>query len=192
MDHVFMKQPHTQASKEELYTLLKQVIEENTLSYNMNRISRAYEFACTAYNGMKRYSGDDYVTHPLNVAIILVELEADEEVVIAGMLCDVILKTSLSEDKIASNTSDKVKEILVQATQFNPTKQDDSMMEEVILLKLAERLHNMRTVEFMDEKTRIDKAKETLELFIPFSKRIGNDKMMSELSDLALRYVTGK
>jgi GTP pyrophosphokinase len=192
MEHVFMKQPNTHTSKEELYTFLTQVIEENKLSYNMNRIRKAYELACTVYHGMERYSGEEYVTHPLNVGIILAELEADEEVVIAGMLCDSILKTSLTEDKIASNTSDKVKKILVQAAHFNPSNQDVSMMEEVILLKLAERLHNMRTVEFMDEKIRIDKAKETIELFMPFCKRIGNEKMMSELSDLALKYVTRK
>ncbi|MFT4146043.1 MAG: HD domain-containing protein [Mobilitalea sp.] len=189
MNHVFMKQTDLHAKKEELYEILTQVIKEKKLGYSMDKIEKSYAFACEAYKGIKRYSGDEYITHPLNVAIILVEMETEVDVVIAGMLCDAMLKTGLSEAKIAYQTTDKVKEILIQAKQFDARNMDDIIMEEVVLLKLAERLHNMRTVEFMDEKERKEKAEETLKLFMPICNKIGNSKLKSELNDLALKYM---
>ncbi len=189
MKHVFMKQMDIHATKEELYEVLTQAIKEKRLGYSIDRIEKGYEFACETYKGIKRYSGDEYITHPLNVAIILVEMETEVDVVIAGMLCDAMLKTGLSEAKIADETTDKVKDILMQAKQFDARSIDDIMMEEVVLLKLAERLHNMRTVEFMDEKERKEKAEETLKLFIPICNKVGNSKLRSELNDLALKYM---
>lgn len=90
-------------------------------------------------------------------------MEVEEDIVIAGLLCDAMLKANLSEEKIVHQTTDKVKDILMQAKHFNSIDIDDIMMEEVVLLKLAERLHNMRTVEYMDEMERKEKAEESKE-----------------------------
>ncbi|WP_033168694.1 AraC family transcriptional regulator [Clostridium sp. KNHs205] len=189
MNHVFMKQTDIHATKEELYEILIQDIKERKLGYSFERIENGYVFACETYEGMKRYSGDEYITHPLNVAIILVEMEVEEDIVIAGLLCDAMLKDNLSEEKIVHQTTDKVKDILMQAKHFNSIDIDDIMMEEVVLLKLAERLHNMRTVEYMDEMERKEKAEETLKLFMPICNKIGDSKLKSELNDLALKYM---
>ncbi len=189
MNHVFMKQTDIHATKEELYEILTLVIKEKKLGYSFDRIEKGYAFACETYEGIKRYSGDEYITHPLNVAIILAEMETEVDLVIAGMLCDAMLKTNLSEEEIEYETTDKVKDILIQAKQFDARSIDDIMMEEVVLLKLAERLHNMRTVEFMNEKECKEKAEETLKLFMPICNKIGNSKLKLELNDLALKYM---
>ena len=188
MNHIFMKQPDIHATKEELFEILIQVMRENKLNYSLDKLERGYAFASETYKGMKRYSGDEYLTHPLNVAILLAEMEAEEEVVLAGMLCDAMLKTNITEEEIVYQTTKKVKDILMQSKEFD-VRNIENMMEEVVLLKLAERLHNMRTVEFMSEKKQKEKAEETLELFMTICNKVGNSKLKSELNDLALKYM---
>lgn len=102
MAHVFLKSTALHTSKEELFDLLLTTINENKLGYDQEKIKKAYELACTAHNGKKRYSGDDYVTHPINTAILLSELGASEEAVIAGLLHDIILeKTNVSLEEVS-------------------------------------------------------------------------------------------
>lgn len=165
MSHVFMKNTAVHATKEELYELLVTTINGNMLEYDQEKIKNAYEFACKAYNGKKRYSGDDYVTHPINVAILLSEMESSEEAVIASLLHDIIFeKTSISLEEVRNEFSEKIIKIITDVAEFNG---DENIIDEdVIMVKLADRLHNMRTIEFIDKTRWKEKAKETLDTFL--------------------------
>lgn len=188
MSHVFMKSTAVHATKEELYELLLETINKNRLEYDEEKIKRAYELACIAHEGKKRYSGDDYVTHPINVAILLSEMEASEEAVIAGLLHDIIFeKTSLSLEKVRDEFSERIMKIIKDVTEFEGEK--DIIDEEVIMIRLADRLHNMRTIEFLDEVRWREKAKETLDMFFPIAAKLNNEKIIAELNDLSVRYL---
>lgn len=186
MNHVFINSIDVHATKEELYKILMTTINDNMLKYNLKKIFKAYELACIAHKDKKRYSGDEYVTHPLNVAIILAELEASEEDVIAGLLHDIILeKSELSIDYIKEEFSYRVVEIIKGVTDFNENITD----EDVVLVKLADRLHNMRTIKFMDEIHWKEKTKETLDIFLPIAKKLNNEKILAELNDLSMKLI---
>ncbi|MGY0371984.1 HD domain-containing protein [Clostridium sp. JNZ J1-5] len=188
MDHVFMKSTAIHASKEELYKLLVIAINDNSLKYEQKKIRKAYELACIAHNGKKRYSGDDYVTHSINVAILLLELGASEEAIIAGLLHDVLQeKSNAWLEEIKKVFSDRIVTIIKNVTKF--TGDEAAIDEDVIMVKLAERLHNMRTIEFMDKGRWKEKAKETIDIFSPIAAKLNNEKVMAELNDLSLRYV---
>ncbi len=188
MSHVFMKNTAVHATKEELYRLLITTIDENTPEFDKEKIKKAYEFACRAHNGKKRYSNDDYVTHLINVAILLAEMEASEETVIAGLLHDIISeKANIPLEEVKKEFSDGVVNIIKGVTEFNGDS--DIIDEDVIMVKLAERLHNMRTIEFMDENCWKEKAKETLEIFLPIAVNLNNEKIMAELNDLSVKYI---
>lgn len=188
MDHIFIKNTAVHDTKEELYELLVTTINENMLEYDLEKIKKAYEFACMAHNGQKRYSGDEYVTHPINVAILLSEMEASEDAVIAGLLHDIILeKTNLPLEVVRKEFSNGIANIIKDATKFSGNI--DITDEDVIMVKLAERLHNMRTVEFMEESRWREKAKETIDIFSPIAAKLNNEKLIAELNDLSLKYI---
>lgn len=139
-------------------------------------------------NGRKRYSNDDYVTHPINVAILLSEMEASEDTVIAGLLHDIILaKANISLEEVGKMFSNRIANIIKGVTEFNGKR--DIIDEDVIMVKLSERLHNMRTIEFMDEGRWKEKAKETLEIFLPIAVKMNNEKLIAELNDLSVKYI---
>lgn len=188
MSHVFMKSTAVHATKEELYGLLVETINKNRLEYDEEKIKKAYELACIAHEGKKRYSGDDYVIHPINVAILLSEMEASEETVIAGLLHDIIFeKTTVSLEEVRNKFSERIMKIIKDATEFDG--HEDIMDEEVIMIRLADRLHNMRTIEFLDEIRWREKAKETLDIFSPIAAKLNNEKIIAELNDLSVRYL---
>ena len=189
MSHVFMNKMEQNAKKEELFEILKKEMGSAGRSADMDRLEQVYEFACRAYEGMNRYSGDEYITHPLNVAIILAGMEADSDVVCAGLLCDVLKKTEVSAGTLEAAVPAPVAEVVLAADGIDMSRIDGTEKEEAFMVKLAERLHNMRTVEFMDEKAKAVKARETMELFMPAARRSGNIKLAEELNDLALKYV---
>ena len=168
--------------------MLLKLIEDSNSDYNVSLIEKTYIFACEAYKGINRYSGDEYITHPINVAIILAFLEAPEDVIISGMMCDIFAKTSTAADVIEKEFSPGIKNLLVKLHKFDKLSLADIEDEEILTIKLAERLHNMRTVEFMDKGTQQIKAKETLEFFVPFAAKLGNVKLTEELNDLALKF----
>lgn len=188
MSHIFLEKAAIHASKEELFTALLKLIEESCSGFDVALIKKAYSFACEAYTGITRYSSDEYITHPLNVAIILTFLEAPEDVIISGMMCDIFTKTATSVDMIEREFSHDIMNILFKLHKFDKLSLADIEDEDVLTIKLAERLHNMRTVEFMDKSIQQIKAKETLEFFIPFAAKLGNAKLTEELNDLALKY----
>jgi GTP pyrophosphokinase len=188
MSHAFIKDTNVHATKEELYEILKITISKNMLEYDREKIKKAYELACKAHNGEKRYSGDDYVTHPINVAILLSEMESSGEAVIAGLLHDIVFEnSSISIEEVRSEFSERVVKILTDVAKLNVNQ--DMTDEDVIMVKLADRLHNMRTIEFMDETRWKEKAKETLDIFSPIAARLNNEKVIAELNDLSVKYI---
>lgn len=188
MSHVFMKNTGVHAEKEELYTLLITTINENMLDYDQEEIKKAFEFACRAHVGEKRYSGDDYITHPINVAIILTEMGASEDTIIAGLLHDIDFeKNSRYLDEVENGFSDRIVKIIKGVRKLNAN--GDVIDEEVVMVKLADRLHNMRTIEFIDEVRWKEKAKETLDIFAPMAAKLNNEKLLAEFNDLSMRYI---
>jgi len=186
MNHVFLESAKTGASKEELLDFLQEKMNENGIKIETERMNNVYQYACEAYKGIKRYSGEEYVTHLLHVAIVLTQLGAQKQVIFAGMFCDVAKKGVQSIQELEKKLPKEIYDI-VSKTQV--TGNDLSMAEdEVLLIKLAERLHNMRTMEFVDESMRREKSKETVELFMPLARKTKNIKLMDELNELSMEY----
>jgi (p)ppGpp synthase/HD superfamily hydrolase len=188
MSHIFLEKSDIHASKEELFAVLLKLIADSRSDYNVSLIEKTYVFACEAYKGIKRCSGDEYITHPINVAIILTFLEVPEDVIISGMMCDIFTKTIITADTIEREFSHDIKNLLLTLHKFDKLSLADIDDEDVLTIKLAERLHNMRTVEFMDKSVQQIKAKETLQFFVPFAAKLGNAKLTEELNDLALKF----
>ncbi len=184
MEHVFMEKAGLHMSKEELLAKVKTAVLENGISLEEGQIDAMYKKAVSAYEGMKRYSGEEYVTHPLHVALILACMEAEPDCILAGMMCDVLKKTDTDLEKLCLPTQVKT---LVLGTNREIEGSQEQTDKKVVLIKMAERLHNMRTIEFMDEESRRKKAVETLELFLPVAAKLGNEKLTAELNDLALK-----
>lgn len=187
MNHVFLESTKQNATKEELFEILQAKVAKNGIEIMPEELKKVYNCACKAYEGVKRYSGDEYVTHLLNVAIVLTELDAEPNVIMAGMFCDVAKKGVVPLETLKEELSLEVYDIISQVQAFDTDAADNS--EEAVLIKLAERLHNMRTIEFMQEEKQEIKAKETLELFMPLARRLGNKKLIDELNDISMKYL---
>lgn len=115
-------------------------------------------------------------------------MEASLEAIYAGLFCDVLQKTSVNVEWIRENLPDKTVKYIEKAYAAGKNL-DENLDDEVVLIKLAERLHNMRTLEFMEDSKRYIKAKETLEEILPIAQKTGMQKLVDELNDLALRYL---
>lgn len=186
MSHVFLESTKVGISKEELFVLLQHKLKEGRVDIDENLLSSTYQVACDAYAGVRRYSGEEYITHLLNISLVLSELGAEADVIMAGMFCDVSRKGVISLDSLSAHLPKKVYDIVVKAQK----KEADFTVidDEVALIKLAERLHNMRTIEFIDESKYYEKGKETIERFMPLARRVGNRKLIDELNDLSMKY----
>lgn len=179
-------------------------------SYNDNKedidlIKRAYDYAEKKHFGQKRISGDDYILHPLNVALILTEISMDAECMAAALLHDTIEDADATKEEIERLFGSEVALLVDGVTKINKINfQSDSeasaayqrkilvgLSEDVrvIIIKLADRLHNMRTLSVLSEEKQKKKAKETLEILTPVAHRLGIYKIKSELEDLSLRYL---
>lgn len=175
MNQIFLKSTEVGAGKEKLFELLKDTVAQNAIEMDDRILNDVYLVACKAYEGKRRYSGEEYVTHPLNVAILLAELGADRDTVLAGLFCDV---------KTKGNNINFEKEL--PANVWNIVKLLEEMKnDEAIVIKLAERLHNMRTIDYIDDSK---KAKETIDVYMPLARRINNQKLTDELNNLAYKY----
>jgi len=179
MSHIFLESTKQGMNKEELFEVLVEKVQENGIDFNFTEMEQIYQCADRAYAGIKRYSGEDYVTHPINVAILLADLGADIETIYAGMFCDVMKKGKMSLEQLKENLSKKVIGIIMEMEEID-SKQTGDGSEEVVLVKLAERLHNMRTMEFMKETEWKKKAEETIELFLPMARQIENQRLADE------------
>ena len=187
MEHIFLAQTDEHASKEQLIHVLRETIAHNGIESDDN-FDDIIKYADNAYRGVKRYSGDEYVTHTLNIAIILAQLETDINTIKAGLFCDITKKSAKSLSDLLRELPVKV-QLIVQEVSEADIYENDKLSESALLVKVAERLHNMRTIEFMDESKRSIKAKETVDIFMPIARRLGNNKIISELNDLSLKYI---
>lgn len=188
MSHIFYDIPEEHAPKERLFQLLRKEMTENYSKMDEAELNHIYNFACRVYEGIKRYSGDEYVTHPLNTALILAQMSAERHAVYAGMFCDALEKTRVSEAQLEENLPPKTVALLWTLKNCELESQNILENEEAALVKIAERLHNMRTVRYMGEAEAKKKARETLDIFMPVVRKLGDEKIMEELNDLALKY----
>lgn len=168
-------------------------------------IRSAYELAKVNHQGQKRNSGEDYIIHPLHVAMILADMNMDSATIIAGLLHDTIEDTSVTYEDIEKKFGKEIAELVDGVTKLKKLnykskaeKQAENIRKmvlamakdiRVIIVKLADRLHNMRTLEYMTEAKKIEKATETLEIYAPIADRLGMSRVKWELEDLSLRYL---
>ena len=186
---------------EDLMTALK----ESNRPYDFDKITEAYQYASKAHEGQMRQSGDPHITHPIAVAQILVELGMDTETICAGLLHDVVEDTASTLDEIKKRFGADVALMVDGVTKL--TKMTYSSKEQrqaenvrkmllamakdvrVIIVKLADRLHNMRTGEYWKEYKRREKALETMEVYAPLADRLGIRSIKEELEDISLRFL---
>ena len=177
----------------------------NNNEEDIDLINRAYDYAYKKHFGVKRISGDDYITHPLNVAMILTDINADADCMAAALLHDTIEDTDSTKEEIAKLFGSEVSLLVDGVTKINRLHFSNAgeqmaanqrkilvgLSEDVrvIIIKLADRLHNMRTLYVMPEERQKKKARETLEILTPVADRLGINKIKSELEDLSLRYL---
>jgi len=185
--------------------LIGRFSEYNTNKDDLDLINRAYEYAYKKHFGVKRISGDDYIIHPLNVAMILTDINADAACLAAALLHDVVEDTDTSKETIADLFGSEVSLLVDGVTKINKLHFSNAgeqmaanqrkilvgLSEDVrvIIIKLADRLHNMRTLYVMPVEKQKKKARETLEILTPVAERLGINKIKSELEDLSLKYL---
>ena len=187
------------------YEDLKKLTEESGKPYDMEKIERAYEMARNAHQDQRRLSGELYISHPIAVACLVVNLGLDTDSVIAALLHDVVEDTGLSLDTLRQNFGADVVLLVDGVTKLGKIK--FSSMEEqqaenlrkmlmamskdvrVMLVKLCDRLHNMRTGDAWPEQKRRDKALETMEVYAPIAHRLGISSIKEELEDRSLQYL---
>jgi len=208
-------QPTQEFLSPELYYLeLIERVHQYHPSDEVSLIEKAYKVADEAHKGQVRKSGEPYIIHPLCVAIILAELEMDKETIVAGILHDVLEDTIMTEEEMREAFGDDVTLLVdgvtkLQQLQLSGGNDDNKTADRmelqaenlrkmflamakdirVILIKLADRLHNMRTLKYKSPESQKRIAKETLEIYSPIAQRLGISKIKVELDDLSLKYL---
>lgn len=181
---------------------------ENVASYNITdieKIKKAYQYAYNLHNGQFRQSGEPYIIHPLNVAYILSELHADSDTLCAGLLHDTLEDTNTTKEDIAHEFNPTIASLVDGVTKLSKmnfsSKQDLNMANtrkiilgltedvRIILIKLADRLHNMRTLEYKSEFKQKENSVETMEIFVPLAYYLGTYRIKQELEDRSFYYL---
>jgi guanosine-3',5'-bis(diphosphate) 3'-pyrophosphohydrolase len=196
----------------EAWQRLEATIAENMPSANLDYIRMAYEFSAEAHDGDQRKSGEPYVLHPIEVANILAEMSLDQETIAAALLHDVVEDSGVSRETIEEQFGPRVARLVDSVTKLGripwtadddqSTREKDAQAESlrkmflamiddigVVLIKLADRLHNMRTLQHMPRDNQIRTAQQTMEIYAPLANRLGMWQFKSELEDLAFRYL---
>ncbi|MCD8019675.1 MAG: bifunctional (p)ppGpp synthetase/guanosine-3',5'-bis(diphosphate) 3'-pyrophosphohydrolase [Clostridiales bacterium] len=190
----------------ELYEKLIKTIRAYHPSTDISMIEKAYHLADDAHKQQKRKSGEPYIIHPLCVAITLAELELDKETIVAGLLHDVVEDTEYTLEDITREFGEEVALLVDGVTKLGQLSYSHDKMDiqaenlrkmflamakdiRVILIKLADRLHNMRTLQYMRPEKQKEKARETMDIYAPIAHRLGISKIKIELDDLSLKYL---
>ncbi len=193
-------------SPETLYEELLARVKRYHPSDDLSMIEKAYETACNFHKDQLRKSGEPYIIHPLCVAIILADMEMDKETIVAGLLHDVVEDTVMTAEEIEAEFGKDVSTLVngvtklsqIQYTQDKLDLQAENLRKmflamakdiRVIMIKLADRLHNMRTLSHMIPEKQQEKARETLDIYAPIAQRLGISKIKVELEDLCLKYL---
>ena len=189
-----------------LYAELIEKVKKYHPSDDVSLIEKAFNIANVAHEGQLRKSGEPYIIHPICVATILADLELDKETIVSGLLHDVVEDTIMTLEEISEQFGHEVAIIVDGVTKlgqlsYSPDKvevQAENLRKmflamakdiRVILVKLADRLHNMRTLQFMKPEKQKEKARETMDIYAPIAQRLGISKIKIELDDLSLRYL---
>ena len=201
-----VSKPEDFTPPEELYKKLIATIRKYRPTTDLSEIEKAYQIAYKAHEGQKRKSGEPYIIHPLCVAIILAELELDKETIVAGILHDVVEDTVMTSEQIATEFSDEVALLVDGVTKLTQLDLSQDKIEiqaenlrkmflamakdiRVILIKLADRLHNLRTMQYQSPAKQIEKSRETMDIYAPLAHRLGISKIKVELDDLSMQYL---
>ena len=207
-----ISESHEFVNPDELYRELIARVKKYHPSDDISMIEKAYHVASEAHKNQFRKSGEPYIIHPLNVAIILADLELDKETIVAGILHDVVEDTVMTEEDLKREFGEdvallvdgvtKLEKIPLSAGENQPDEKLEMQAENlrkmflamakdirVIMIKLADRLHNMRTLKYKTPESQKRIAKETLEIYCPIAQRLGISKIKVELDDLSLKYL---
>lgn len=184
---------------------LIKTIKEHNVSGDLSVVEKAYNYAVEKHEGQMRKSGEEYVNHPIEVAKIIAELELDTSSIAAALLHDVVEDTDCTDADIKEQFGDTIALLVCGVTKLGKipyTSKEEQQVENlrkmflamaqdvrVIVIKLADRLHNLRTMKSMPEEKQREKARETLEVYAPLAHRLGMSKIKWELEDLSLRYI---
>ena len=192
--------------EKELLGKLIDRIKKNNLEVDINKITEAFTLAAESHGGQKRRSGEDYILHPVEVAEILVDMRMDTDTVVAGILHDVVEDTLITLPDIEYSFGKDVSKLVDGVTKLRNLPKTDSkkienirkmvvaMSEDirVVIIKLADRLHNMRTLKYMSPEKQQIKSKETIEIYAPIAHRIGMARIKWELEDISFRFLYPK
>ena len=201
-----VKTMHDFTSPEVLYKELINSVLKYHPSTDISMIEKAYKVASEAHEGQKRKSGEPYIIHPLCVAIILADLELDKETIVAGLLHDAVEDTWMTYEEVEKEFGSEVALLVDGVTKLGQLSYSADKVEvqaenlrkmflamakdiRVILIKLADRLHNMRTLQYMRPEKQQEKARETMDIYAPIAMRLGISKIKEELDDLSLKYL---
>ncbi len=201
-----LENPADFTSPDVLYEDLIQSIRKYHPSDDISLVEKAYKLAADSHKDQKRKSGEPYIIHPLCVAIILADLELDKETIVAGILHDVVEDTSMTLEEVEKEFGAEVALLVDGVTKLTQISWSMDKVEiqaenlrkmflamakdiRVILIKLADRLHNMRTLQYMKPEKQKEKARETMDIYAPIAHRLGISKIKVELDDLSLKYL---
>ena len=196
-------------TKEEAYQKLKEGISKYLSDEDVQLVEQAYLIAAKHHEGQKRKSGEDYIIHPLCVAMILANLHMDAETIAAGILHDVVEDTDYSIEDLKKDFSDQIALLVEGVTKLTELNLVNDKVEKqaenlrhmfiamskdirVIIIKLADRLHNLKTLEYQTREKQEEKSRETIEIYSPIAGRLGISRIKSQMDDLSLMYLKPK